>query len=51
MANALRSLLYLVAFYTFGVFNFFLYLGTAIYKGSFFRETTPQDVLQLAVGT
>ena len=50
MAHAVKSLLYQLTFYAFGLFNWFLYLGIAIYTKSFFKKDTEQDRLQLALG-
>lgn len=45
-----QLLVWKVALYSFGIFNWFLYLGLAISGGSFFKKETEQDVLQLAIG-
>jgi len=45
------GIVYTLLFYLFALFNWFLYLGLAIYSGSFFKNNTEQDKLQLAIGT
>jgi hypothetical protein len=45
-----QLLIWKVALYSFGIFNWFLYLGLAISNGSFFKKETEQDRLQLAIG-
>ena len=42
--------LWKLALYSFGIFNWFLYLGLAISSGSFFKKETEKDRLQLAIG-
>jgi ABC-type transport system involved in cytochrome bd biosynthesis fused ATPase/permease subunit len=39
-----------LALYSFGILNWFLYLGIAISSGSFFKKVTEKDRLQLAIG-
>jgi hypothetical protein len=39
-----------IALYSFGLLNWFLYLGLAISSGSFFKKDTEQDRLQLDIG-
>ena len=50
MAAPIGSLVSSLAFYVFGLFNWFLYLGLAVSNGSFFNKQTEQDQLQLAIG-
>lgn len=54
MAERSRSLIQLtlwkLALYSFGILNWFLYLGLAISTGSFFKKDTEKDRLLLAIG-
>ena len=51
MASSLQSLVNHLVVYSFGVLNFFFYLGLVVNSGSFFKKQTEQDKLQLAIGT
>ena len=48
--SLLQLLAWKIALYSFAIFNWFLYLGLAIFSGSFFHKATEQDTLQLAIG-
>ena len=50
MTASTGSLFSWLALYSFGLFNWFLYLGLAVSSGSFFTKPTEQDQLQLAIG-
>jgi len=45
------GIVHTLLFYLVALFNWFLYLGLTIYSGSFFKNNTEQDKLQLAIGT
>jgi hypothetical protein len=49
-SGSLAQLALKLALYSFGIFNWFLYLGLAISSGSFFKKETEKDRLQLAIG-
>ncbi|KIV77363.1 hypothetical protein PV11_09163 [Exophiala sideris] len=48
-SSFIKHLLGRVAFYSFGVFNWFLFLGLFIKNGTFFRRDSEQDKLQYAI--
>lgn len=49
-SSFIKHLLGRVAFYSFGIFNWFLFLGLFIKNGTFFRRDSEQDKLQYAIG-
>ena len=51
MSDLVKKALHQLAFYVFALSGYFVYLGIGIYGGSFFRKSSQQDRLQLAIGT
>jgi len=45
-SSFVRQLVGKVSFYSFGLFNYFLFLGLFIKNGTFFKKDTEQDKLQ-----
>lgn len=50
MASIIGSLIWRVALYSFGLFNYLLFLGLALGKGSFFRKTTEREKNEFLLG-
>jgi fucose permease len=48
--SLVQAAVWKIALYSFGLLNWFLYLGLAISSGSFFKKDTEQDRLQLDIG-
>lgn len=49
-SSFVRQLVGKVSFYSFGLFNYFLFLGLFIKNGTFFKKDTEQDKLQYDIG-
>lgn len=51
MASTMLGLIFRqTSFYSFGFFNWCLFLGLFIKNGTFFKKDTEQDKLQFAIG-
>ena len=50
MASVIGSLIWRVTLYSFGLFNYLLYLGLALSNGSFFRKTTEREKNEFLLG-
>lgn len=46
----LRRLLGRVSYYSFGIFNWFLFLGLFMKNGTYFKKDSEKDRLQFAIG-
>jgi succinate-acetate transporter protein len=49
-SNILGLLFRRAAFYSFGLFNWLLFLGLFVKNGTFFKKRTEKDELQWAIG-
>ena len=50
MIDFVKKLVTRLCILTFGLFNFFLYLGISVTNGSFFQRESEKDRLELALG-
>lgn len=50
MANIISFLIWQAILYSYGLFNFFLYLGLAVRSGTFFSKPTEQEQNEFLLG-
>jgi hypothetical protein len=50
MAGIIGILIWRIALYSFGLANYFLYLGLSLSNGTFFRKTTEREKNEFLLG-